>query len=158
MGIVIRQSAVSTSLSYAGVVIGYVNLLILFPRYMSPEEVGLTRIIQDAAMLMVPFAQLGTNQLIIRYFPEHKNKSQYGEFIGLIFSLLAITLILFALLFCLFKGSFINYFSSQSPEVSQYLNYIFGINLYPGDLPNHGSFFAIVTKYHLTKFSQRSIA
>ena len=127
MGIIIRQSAISTALSYLGVVIGYVNLLILFPRYMSPEEVGLTRIIQDAAMLMVPFAQLGTNQLIVRYFPEHKNKSQYGEFIGLIFSLLAITLILFALLFFLFKGSFINYFSSQSPEVSQYLNYILGL-------------------------------
>ena len=73
MGIVIRQSAVSTALSYAGVVIGYVNLLILFPKYMSPEEVGLARIIQDAAMLMVPFAQLGTNQLIVRYFPKHKN-------------------------------------------------------------------------------------
>ncbi len=124
MGIVIRQSVVSTALSYAGVVIGYVNLLILFPKYMSPEEVGLARIIQDVAMLMVPFAQLGTNQLIVRYFPEHKNKSQYGEFIGLIFSLLTITLVLFALLFFLFKSSFVNYFSYQSPEVSQYLNYI----------------------------------
>lgn len=127
MGIVIRQSAISTALSYAGVVIGYVNLLILFPKYMSPEEVGLARIIQDAAMLMVPFAQLGTNQLIVRYFPEHKNKSQYGEFVGLIFSLLTITLVLFALLFFLFKGSFVDYFSYQSPEVSQYLNYILGL-------------------------------
>ena len=69
MGIVIRQSAISTALSYAGVVIGYVNLLILFPRYMSPEEVGLARIIQDAAMLMVPFAQLGTD-------PEEPHRSQ----------------------------------------------------------------------------------
>ena len=127
MGIVIRQSAVSTALSYVGVVIGYVNLLILFPKYMSPEEVGLARIIQDAAMLMVPFAQLGTNQLTVRYFPEHKNKSQYGEFIGLIFSLLTITLVLFALLFFLFKSYFVNYFSYQSPEVSQYLNYILGL-------------------------------
>ena len=129
MGIVIRQSAVSTALSYTGVLIGYVNLLILFPRYMSPEEVGLARIIQDAAMLMVPFAQLGTNQLLVRYFPEHKNKSQYGEFIGLIFSLLTITLVLFVLLFFVFKSSFINYFSAQAPEVPQYLNYILGLTL-----------------------------
>jgi O-antigen/teichoic acid export membrane protein len=127
MGIVIKQSAISTALSYAGVAIGYVNLLILFPRYMSPEEVGLTRIIQDAAMLMVPFAQLGTGQLIVRYFPKHNNKSQYGEFIGVIFSLLTITLILFALVFFMFKGSLANYFSAQSPEVSQYLNYILGL-------------------------------
>jgi O-antigen/teichoic acid export membrane protein len=127
MGIVIRQSAVATALSYAGVVIGYVNLLILFPMYMSPEEVGLSRIIQDAAMLMVPFAQLGTNQVINRYFPEHKNKSQYGEFVAVVFSLLVMTLILFALLFFVFKSSFIDYFSLQSPQVSEYLNYILGL-------------------------------
>jgi O-antigen/teichoic acid export membrane protein len=127
MGIVIRQSAIATGLSYVGVVIGYVNLLILFPMYMSPEEVGLSRIIQDAAMLLVPFAQLGTNQVIVRYFPEHKNKSQYGEFVAIVFSLLILTLALFAVLFFIFKSSFVNYFSAQSPQVSDYLNYILGL-------------------------------
>ena len=82
MGIIIKQSAISTALTYAGVVIGYVNLLILFPAYMSPEEVGLARIVQDAAMIMVPFAQLGISQLIIRFFPEHRNKTEYSEFVG----------------------------------------------------------------------------
>jgi O-antigen/teichoic acid export membrane protein len=124
MGIVIKQSGISAALSYAGAVIGYVNLLILFPKYMSPEQVGLTRIIQDAAILMVPFAQLGIVHLIVRYFPEHKNKAQYGEFVAVIFSLLTITLVLFAGLFFVFKGSFITYFSYQSPEVSLYLSYI----------------------------------
>ncbi len=129
MGIVIRQSAISTTISYIGVVIGYVNLLILFPRYMSPEEVGLARIIQDAAMLMVPFAQLGTAQLIVKYFPENHGKDQYKEFIGIIFSILTLTLILFALLFILLKSPLANYFSTRSPEVSEYLNYILGLAL-----------------------------
>jgi len=145
MGIVIKQSGISAALSYAGAIIGYVNLLILFPKYMSPEEVGLTRIIQDAAMLMVPFAQLGIVHLIVRYFPEHKNKAQYGEFISLIFSLLIITLILFAGVFLVFKSSFVTYFSYQSPEVSQYLNYILGLT------------FILATYQVMVAFSQSSL-
>ena len=145
MGIVIKQSAISAALSYAGAVIGYVNLLILFPKYMSPEEVGLTRIIQDAAILMVPFAQLGAVHLIVRFFPEHKGKDQYGEFIGVIFSFLVITFILFGLLFIIFESSFASYFSSQSPEVSGYLNYILGLT------------FILATYQVMVAFSQSSL-
>ena len=145
MGIVIKQSAISAALSYAGAVIGYVNLLILFPKYMSPEEVGLTRIIQDAAILMVPFAQLGAVHLIVRFFPEHKGKDQYGEFVGVIFSFLVITFILFGLLFIVFESSFSSYFSSQSPEVSGYLNYILGLT------------FILATYQVMVAFSQSSL-
>ena len=47
MGIVIKQSAISTALTYTGVAIGYINILILFPKYMSPAEIGLARLVQD---------------------------------------------------------------------------------------------------------------
>ena len=124
MGIIIRQSAISTVLTYAGVAIGYVNVLILYPKYMSPDEVGLARLIQDAAMLMVPFAQLGIGQLTIRYFPEYNVKKHYGEFVSLVFGLLVISLILFSALFLLFKTEIGSYFMQHSPEVPAYLNYI----------------------------------
>ncbi len=124
MGIVIKQSAISTALTYAGVAIGYVNILILFPKYMSPEEVGLTRIVQDAALLLVPLAQLGVGQLTVRYFPQHNTKPQYQEFVSLVFSLLIIALAVFTAVFFVFKGTISAYFNQQSPEVSHYLNYI----------------------------------
>jgi O-antigen/teichoic acid export membrane protein len=124
MGIIIKQSAISTALTYAGVVIGYVNLLILYPAYMSPEEVGLARIVQDAAMLMVPFAQLGIGQLILRYFPAHRNKAEYSEFVGLILLFLAIAITLFTIIFFAFNGTITSYFSQQSPEVINYIFYI----------------------------------
>ena len=125
MGIIIKQSAISTALTYAGVVIGYVNLLILFPAYMSPEEVGLARIVQDAAMIMVPFAQLGISQLIIRFFPEHRNKTEYSEFVGLIFIFLAIAITLFSIVFFAFNDTIAGYFTAQSPEVINFIYYIF---------------------------------
>lgn len=124
MGIVIRQSAVSTALSYVGVVIGYVNLLILFPAYMSPQEVGLARIVQDAAIIMVPFAQLGIGQLVLRFFPGHNHKPEYTEFVGLILVFLAIGLSLFTLVFFAFNDAITGYFTSKSPEVISYIYYI----------------------------------
>ena len=84
MGIVIRQSFYSTLISYIGVVIGYVNLLYLYPKFMQPEQVGLLRTIQDAAILFTPFAQFGLAQTIVRYFPRMVNdQKSSGSFISL---------------------------------------------------------------------------
>ncbi len=127
MGIIIRQSLISTILTYAGVLIGYVNLLILFPKYMSVEEVGLQRTVQDAAMLMVPFVQLGISQLLIKYYPSYKNKSYYAEFVTLIFILFLVAATLFTSLFFIFKADITTYFSTNSNQVNEYLIYILGL-------------------------------
>ena len=70
MGIVVRQSIYSSIISYVGVVIGYVNLLYLYPKYLLPEQIGLFRTIQDAAILFTPFAQFGLTQSIFRFYPQ----------------------------------------------------------------------------------------
>ena len=127
MGIIIRQSLISTIFTYLGVIIGYINMLILFPKYMSPEEVGLQRVFQDAAMLMVPFVQLGIGQLIIKYFPEFKNKDYYAEFVSLIFFLFLISTFLFSIAFFFLKSDISNYFSTNSSLVNEYLIYIVGL-------------------------------
>lgn len=127
MGIIIRQSLISTILTYLGVLIGYVNLLILFPKYLTIEEVGLQRTVQDAAMLMVPFVQLGISQLLLKYYPSFKNKSYYSEFVTLIFILFTAASIIFTALFFFFKADIITVFSTNSESVNEYLIYIFGL-------------------------------
>lgn len=127
MGIIIRQSFVSTILTYLGVIIGYVNILIMFPNYMSPDEVGLTRTIQDASMLLVPFVQLGVSQLIIKYFPKYEKEAFYSEFVSLIFGLFIIGSLLFICVFLVFKNDISHYFSKNSDAVNQYLFYILGL-------------------------------
>lgn len=129
MGIIIRQSLISTILTYLGVLIGYVNILILFPKYMSAEEIGLQRTIQDAAMLMVPIVQLGISQLLIKYFPTYKNKSYYSEFVSLVFILFIVASIIFSSLFFIFRSEITGYFSAKSELVNEYLIYIFGLAL-----------------------------
>ncbi|HMR56387.1 MAG TPA: polysaccharide biosynthesis protein, partial [Cyclobacteriaceae bacterium] len=69
MGLVIRQSIYTTLISYAGFCLGKINLLYLFPKFLEPEQVGLLRTIQDAGILLAPFATFGLAQSIFRFYP-----------------------------------------------------------------------------------------
>ena len=85
MGIVVRQSIFTTIISYVGVLVGFVNVLYLFPKFMEPEQVGLLRSVQDAAILFSPFAQFGLSHSLIRYYPQFvKERHERGGFLSLI--------------------------------------------------------------------------
>lgn len=129
MGVIIRQSAISTVLTYLGVVIGYINLLILFPKYMSPEQVGLQRTFQDAALLLVPFVQIGVSQLTLKYFPQYKSKAYYSEFVTTIFCFFIIASLIFVSFYLFFEQHISSYFEPNSSQVNQYLRLILTLSI-----------------------------
>src|SRR4051794_12704479 len=98
MGIVIRQSIKSSIVSYLGVVIGTVNLLWLYTRFLSTEQIALTRVLLGASLLFATFSQLGTTQITDRFFPHFKDDSRKHN--GFLIFLLFYPLVGF-LLFCL---------------------------------------------------------
>ncbi|WP_305982638.1 oligosaccharide flippase family protein [Roseivirga thermotolerans] len=117
MGIIIRQSIRSSIISYFGVAIGYVNVLWLYPYFLSTEQVGLFRLIQSTAYLLATFGQMGLAQSFIKFYPEFKHKKGY----------LAAALVggtMGFLLLCGFTGVFqrqiVNYFSRESPLFVEY--------------------------------------
>lgn len=123
MGLVVRQSILTTIISYAGVVIGYINLLYLYPRFLAPEQVGLLRTVQDAAILFTPFAQFGITQSILRYLPFFtKDKQQSGAFITLMLLLSLSGFALFFIVFTVFKGSIAAYFEINAHEFIDYIS------------------------------------
>ena len=65
MGIVKRDSISITILSYAGAAIGYVNKILLFPNFLSEEQVGLTSILVSLAMIYAQFSALGINSPVV---------------------------------------------------------------------------------------------
>ena len=121
MGLVIRQSAITTAIAYCGVAIGYVNLLYLYPKFLEPGQIGLLRTIQDAAILFTPFAQFGLAQSIIRYYPRLvTNKEEAGSFIRLILILTLIGFGIFLLLFKFFEHQILAYFEANAAEILGY--------------------------------------
>lgn len=80
MGIVQRQSIQLTIISYAGAVLGMVNNVFLLTNFLSTDQVGLTNVLRNVALLYAQFAALGINNIGIRFFPyfENKEKKHHG--------------------------------------------------------------------------------
>lgn len=122
MGIVVRQSILTSIVSYTGILVGYVNLLYLYPRFLQLEQIGLLRTIQDLAMLMAPFAQIGLAQTIIRYYPQFsKDKTQGNSFISFVLIASLIGYGFFILVFFLLKGYIISFFEEKAAAVTNYI-------------------------------------
>ena len=81
MGVIARQSIKGALANYIGVAIGFFVSFFVLTRYLTQEEIGLTRVMVDAAMLFSSLAQLGTNSSIIRFFPYFKDgRNNHGIF------------------------------------------------------------------------------
>lgn len=76
MGIVIRQAFWVSFLTYLGVALGYVSTFILFPLFLSVEEIGLIRLSQTNGMFLVPIVSLGMTGSIIKFYPQLKDKKE----------------------------------------------------------------------------------
>ena len=66
MGIVVRQSIKGTLMNYVGVAIGFITTFFVMTKYLTQEEVGLTRVMADAAILLSGLGALGTNTSALR--------------------------------------------------------------------------------------------
>jgi len=123
MGIIARQSIKGTIATYFGVAIGFVTTFFILTKYLTPEEVGLTRVLVDAATLFSSLALLGTSSSTFRFYPHFKDDSPNQQ--GLYFWTLIIPFIGFLIfLICFFalKGLIIRAFEDKSPL---FVNYVY---------------------------------
>ncbi len=131
MGVIIRQSIKGTLVNYLGVAIGFVTTFFVITSYLTTEEVGLTRVLIDAAVLFSSFAQIGTSSSIIRFFPYFKDEE--GKNHGFFFWTLVVPLVgflVFTLVFLLFKQPIINLFSEKSPLFVNYFRFVIPLGLF----------------------------
>ncbi len=121
MGVIARQSIKGALANYLGVAIGFFTTFFVLTDCLTQEEIGLTRVMVDAAMLFSGLAQLGTNASIIRFFPffksdDNKNHGIFGWSILIPF----IGFCLFALFFFLFREHIVDIYSKKSPLIADY--------------------------------------
>ena len=67
MGIVQKQGTWNTILTYLGIGLGYLNVVILFPTYFSTEQVGLVRLMTFVAMIYSQFSSIGAQNVAVRF-------------------------------------------------------------------------------------------
>ncbi|MBS1546913.1 MAG: oligosaccharide flippase family protein, partial [Bacteroidetes bacterium] len=115
MGIVARQATWNTLLTMAGMGLGFVNMALLFPRLLTPDEFGLTRLLVSIAVVAAQVAHLGGEATVIRYFPYFRDKANgHRGLFGLILAVATVGGLLAVLVLGLFHDRFVLWFSDNS--------------------------------------------
>ncbi|MBQ2438379.1 MAG: oligosaccharide flippase family protein, partial [Paludibacteraceae bacterium] len=129
MGIIAKQSIQGTIVTYLGVAVGFVTTFFVLTRFLSAEEIGLARVLVDAATLFIGLAQLGTSSSIIRFYPHFKAKDERLEVTGknsdhgFFFWTLIVPLVGFALftaVYCACHEPLSQWFGEKSPLFVDY--------------------------------------
>ena len=126
MGIIARQSIRGTIATYLGVAIGFVTTFFVLTRFLSSEEIGLARVLIDAATLLMGLAQLGTSSAIIRFYPYFKDE-QNSNHHGFFFWTLVVPVVGFALfagIYLLCRQPVESWFVEKSPLFVHYFYWV----------------------------------
>ena len=125
MGTIRRQSIQSSILYYIGAAIGFLSKILIFPNFLTPEEVGLSNILVTNAMLYAQFAAVGFGTMTLRFFPyfQDKNRRHHG-FLSVLVFVPAIGFAFVTLLVLVFHGPLLNYFREKSPLMVDYFWYL----------------------------------
>ncbi|MEO5572092.1 MAG: polysaccharide biosynthesis C-terminal domain-containing protein [Bacteroidia bacterium] len=126
MGVIQRQSIKNFFTSYIGILIGFVNILIIQPRFLSAEELGLTRVLYSFALLLSTFVPLGIANITVKFFPNFRNsETRHHGFFG--FSLLGTFagFIITALLIFGFKNLIIPQYIEKSKLFADFFYWVF---------------------------------
>ncbi|MFM7217522.1 MAG: polysaccharide biosynthesis protein, partial [Bacteroidota bacterium] len=82
MGVIKRQGIKNTISGYLGILMGFVNLIIIQPHFLTKEELGLTRILYSFSVLVAMFVPLGIGNATVKYFPLFRDaqRKHHGYF------------------------------------------------------------------------------
>ena len=126
MGVIAKQSIRGTIVTYLGIAVGVVTTFFVLTRFLTTEEIGLARVLIDAAMLFIGLAQLGTNASIIRFYPYFKEKDSHEDH-GFFFWALVVPFIgfiLFALIYWACRVPLGAWFGDKSPLFVEYYYFV----------------------------------
>ncbi|MCM1030926.1 MAG: lipopolysaccharide biosynthesis protein [Oscillibacter sp.] len=131
MGIVIRQSIKATIVNYVGAFIGFLTTMFVVTRFLKPEEIGLTKVLYEAAFFIAGLAQLGTSASAMRFFPYFKNpEKQHNGFFFYLMLMPAVGAVVFLGLFFLLREPIVDFFAQKSPLFVEYSSWVIPLTLF----------------------------
>jgi len=125
VGIVIKQTIRGSIWSYAGVLLGFLNLAILSPKIFSAEEIGLTQVLIAISTILAQFSGLGFQDVTNRLFPFFRNNKQHHN--GYLFLAMAVSatgFILVSIFLYFFTPYLVTQNLDKSPLLSEYAFYV----------------------------------
>ncbi len=109
---------------YCGMMLGYVNFLLLSPLILSPEQIGLTRVLYDGSYMFAMLAQLGIWSVATKFYSYFRDKSKKDNgFLFYMISIPALGFLVLGSLLLIFHEQFAGLFIQKSPLIVDYYYY-----------------------------------
>nr|WP_295933507.1 polysaccharide biosynthesis C-terminal domain-containing protein [uncultured Dyadobacter sp.] len=121
MGIIVRQSLKAGLGSYIGVGIGIINQMYVSTKFLSVEQLALTRLLFENSLLFAAFAHLGTPFIADKFFSKFRDDEQgHNGILQFLLTLPFVGGLLFAMLYLLCSDWIQEYYSTNSPLLLKY--------------------------------------
>ncbi|MDB5010233.1 MAG: hypothetical protein JWR67_1356 [Mucilaginibacter sp.] len=109
-----KQGFYNSIILYAGTALGFLNLGILFQRFLSTEEIGFFSLMIALSLLYTQMASLGITNIIPKYFPYYRtDNKRHGGFVTFVLIWCLIGFAILTIFFLLFKNSIIAHYRHE---------------------------------------------
>ncbi len=126
---VIKQGFYNSVWMFLGIVVGYINTILLFPIFLTADQFGLTRVLWAAGTIFAQFTLLGGPQVLIKFFTDFKEK-QRGSFFVLVLLIPLLGFLVFLLAGTIFKGQIVRSYATQTSLFADNFSFIYIITFF----------------------------
>ena len=100
MGIVLKQSATNTLMTFIGFTIGAVNALFMYTHFLGEDYYGLTAFLLSTANIVMPLMAFGIQNTLVKFYATHDSDDDKSRFLNFVLVLpLMVILPLFIIVF-----------------------------------------------------------
>jgi O-antigen/teichoic acid export membrane protein len=126
MATIRKQSLYSSLFIYLGFAFGAFNVLYLFPKFFTPEQFGLTRIIMDITMIFSTVITAGILPIVYKFSPFYRGylPKEKNDLTSIVFLYLTIAYILFLIALPYLKPIILRKFGKNSPLLLDYFHLV----------------------------------
>jgi len=131
MGIVEKQAIRNTIISYAGVALGYLNIVLLFPAFFTTEQFGLIQLLIGASVVFALLSQTGLVNIITRFFPFFKTEDKnHSGFLTWVTTITISGFIAISVLYILFRPLIVNAYIENSALFIEYFYFVIPLSFF----------------------------
>lgn len=126
-----KQSLYNSIVAYLGILLGYVNMGILFPFILTPDQIGLYSVIAAIGNVASNMVKYGLPNLVVRYMPFFRDDQQKkASFMGFGVLIIAVGSAAFMLLYFLLSDVMVSRYSGQSALFPEYEHLVVPFTLF----------------------------
>jgi len=129
MGIVLKQSLSNTIVTYIGFAIGAVNTLVLYTKFMQPENYGLVQVVLSISAVLMPILAFGVPNSLVKFYSSFNEDKAQDGFLTMMLLLPMLLIVPIALISFIANESIGALLARENPIVRNYVWHIFLIGL-----------------------------